>query len=83
MRMAGCRPVAVYRGNPVYEYGGMEVTLLGFRSEHEHVAQPVQRRHDQRRVLVSPFTEDLQLFHAIPIDMGREACYHGATLDDV
>ena len=30
MRMAGCRPVAVYRGNPVYEYGGMEVTYWDF-----------------------------------------------------
>ena len=30
LRVTGCRPVAVYRGNPIYEYGGMEVTCWDF-----------------------------------------------------
>jgi MoaA/NifB/PqqE/SkfB family radical SAM enzyme len=30
LRAAGCRLVAAYRENPVYEYGGMEVTCWDF-----------------------------------------------------
>jgi pyruvate-formate lyase-activating enzyme len=30
LRIAGCQPVSVYRGNPVYECGGMEVTCWDF-----------------------------------------------------